>query len=229
MRVYGNICFYGCTSGPKMFMLRSMEPFMTELASATRADEPWTDAAPHPWRRFFARSIDYALLCPVAWLLLLAALWVAWPDGLERLIAWSGALSFGSVLLGPVLMVLLATPLIALSLGLTGGTPGKALMGVRVVDRDYRPMGVGPALVREAWAAGVGFAFGFPVFALAFAWQASDHLGDRGATTWDEDGGHLVLHAPMTAGRTALVVAGAGAWLAFQAYSWMTVVTMMTG
>jgi uncharacterized RDD family membrane protein YckC len=210
-------------------MLRSTEPFMTELASSTRADDPWTDVAPHPWRRFFARSIDYALLGPIAWLLLLAALWAFWPDGLERLIAWSGALSFSSVFLLPVLMVLLATPLIALSLGLTGGTPGKALMGVRVVDRAGRPIGLGRALVREAWVAGVGFAFGLPMFAMAFAWQASDHLGDRGVTTWDEDGGHLVLHAPMTTGRTALIVAGVGAWVAFQAYSWVTVVTSMTG
>lgn len=200
---------------------------MTELAS-TLTEDPWTDVAPHPWRRFVARSIDYALLCPIGWLLLAGSLMVAWPEGFERLIAWSVALSFSRVFLGPVLMVLLATPLIALSLGLTGGTPGKALMGIRVVGRrrdggevdcgEGRPIGVGRALVREVWAAGVGFAFGLPLFAMAFAYEASDALGDRGVTRWDEDGGHQVLHAPMTAGRTALVVASAAIWVMWELY-----------
>lgn len=121
---------------------------------------PLTDAAPaYPAaeldRRFYAFVIDRVL----AWGIFAAAGYLAWRVFIEDDRVGLGAL----VVVGTVVLVSL---LYAVLLGVAGLSPGKALVGLRVVAvRDGRPIGVPQALLRVALlgvltlpTAGVGLA-----------------------------------------------------------------------
>lgn len=189
----------------------------------------WTDERPHPWRRLVARLLDYLLFGQATLVLLAVGLATLAPEAFEGALAWLSGLSLGLAFLGPVLLVLLAAPGMALCLGLTGGTPGKWLAGVRIETQDGKAIGVGPALAREAWAGGVGFAAGLPVFCVAFAWQAGEYLAERGRTTWDEDGGWRVVHRPDGATQVLLMSGGTAVLAVVQVSAWASALLSLWG
>jgi hypothetical protein len=92
-------------------------------ASTPTRVHPWTDTAPHPWRRYFARSIDMTLFGLSAIFVLAGLLALAAADLMDPLVAVLDGVA-GQYLLAPVLTVGLSIPLMALSTSLTGGTPG---------------------------------------------------------------------------------------------------------
>lgn len=128
-------------------------------------------------RRFSAFIIDRA----IGWGLAAAVAFAMW-----RL---TGSDSVGSAVLGFVGAVVVLGLVAAVVTGMTGMTPGKAAVGLRVVRRsDGRAVGVGPAIGR---AAALGVA-GIPTVGLGLAtlaWTAAadpsrqrrglhDHIGD---------------------------------------------------
>ncbi len=91
-------------------------------------------------RRFYALVLDRLL----AWGVFAAVGYLAWRHLLDVDRAAAGA----AAIVGAVLVVSLAY---AVALGVAGVSPGKALVGLRVVaDGDGRPIGVAQALVRTA-------------------------------------------------------------------------------
>jgi uncharacterized RDD family membrane protein YckC len=114
-----------------------------------------------PDRRFYAFVLDRLL----AWGLYAGAAWAAYVYLIEPGRLWAGV----AVIAGTVLLVGLLT---ALTVGLWGITPGKALVGLRVLSaEDARPIGVKRALLRTvvlgvATLPTVGFG------AAALAWTA---------------------------------------------------------
>lgn len=112
---------------------------MTEPA---QADAPAVDAPTSPAaeldRRFYAFALDRVL----GWSLYAAAAWVAWTLLLDRDRVWAGI----GVLVATVVLLGLAS---AALLGLTGLSPGKALLGLRAVHHARgTPIGVGRAVLR---------------------------------------------------------------------------------
>jgi uncharacterized RDD family membrane protein YckC len=171
---------------------------------------PWTDTSAHPWRRFFARTLDLGLFSVLSFILIGGVLTILAPDLLDPFIVL--------VVIAPVLSIILAAPWIALAIGLTGGTPGKWLFGVRVANAEGRPIGIAAAFLRELKVASVGTGLGIPIVSLFFLWQAQEHLVDRKKTTWDEDGEHVVSHRLVNAWQIILFIVGGSAWLALRAW-----------
>src|SRR3954447_17476374 len=114
-----------------------------------------------PDRRFYAFVLDRLL----AWTLYAAAAWATYTRLIEPGRLWLGV----AVIAGTVLVVWLLT---GLAIGLWGITPGKALVGLRVLSaEDARPIGFGRALLRTlilavATLPTIGFG------AAALAWTA---------------------------------------------------------
>lgn len=112
-------------------------------------------------RRFYAFTLDRLL----TWSLYGVAGWAAWV-----LLIDEGAIAAGvAVVLGSVLVVGIV---LAFVLGLLGTSPGKAAVGLRVVDDTTgTPIGVGPALLR-ALVLGVATLPTFGIGVAALAWTA---------------------------------------------------------
>ena len=114
-----------------------------------------------PDRRFYAFVLDRLL----AWGLYAVAAWAAYTYLIEPGRLWTGV----AVIAGTVVLVWLLT---GLTVGLWGITPGKALVGLRVLSAEHaRPIGVQRALLRTfvlgaATLPTIGFG------AAALAWTA---------------------------------------------------------
>jgi hypothetical protein len=94
-----------------------------------------------------------------------------------------------------VATTLLAIPFNALLIGLTGGSLGKWLFGVKVLDRN-QPIGFGPALFRagSVWLNGLGL--GIPIISLFTLIASFRTLQKAGATSWDQSEGYTVAYRP---------------------------------
>jgi len=179
---------------------------------------PWTDTSAHPWRRYFARMLDLSLFSLLSFVLIGGLLGVLAPEMLDSFLAVLEGPFLGQFVIAPVLAIILAAPWIALAIGLTGGTPGKWLFGVRVANAEGRPIGIAAAFLRELKVATIGIGLGFPLVSLFFAWQAHERLVDRDETTWDEDGEHVVSHRPVNVWQIILFIFGGSAWLALRVW-----------
>ena len=144
------------------------------------SDSAWTDTTPHPWRRYLARTFDMATGG--------VGLLVAAVFGLARYApeTWLAIGPFIDNGISTAILVPLATiPESAVLVGLTGGTPGKWLFGVRVLGADGRPVGLAVAIRREllVWYRGLGL--GLPVVSIVTALKAKGTLEETGRTSWD--------------------------------------------
>lgn len=164
----------------------------------------WSDTAPHPWRRYFARMLD------VMWLGGLASF------GLEFVVERAAPATYGmpyvdwgnAPVVGSFILVAASLPPCALAIGLTGTSPGKWLFGVRVLDAGGAPIGVGRALSREVavWFRGLGLAI--PIVTLVTCIVAFNHLKACRSTTWDEARDLRVVHRSMGVGQVLGALAG---------------------
>lgn len=118
-----------------------------------------------PERRFRAFAVDRA----IAWTLFALATAAAWWWFFRDDRVWVGL----SLIAGTVVVVSLVFVVL---LGVKGTSPGKSLMGLRVVSSDGgRPIGVGRALVRTV-IVGIG---SLPMFGLGLATLAWTAVEDR--------------------------------------------------
>lgn len=157
-------------------------------------------------RRVLARSLDTLLLggaAVSAWLVFGtqqgAELMGEFDPGQEQSVVLAGFLMLLSGLL-------LEVPLI----GLTGYTPGKALLGLRVVDSHGRPIGIAAAW-RRIWRVALrGQALWIPPFWI-LAWIiALGDLSQHGQTHWDRALGVRMEHRKIEGYRWWLALAAIG-------------------
>jgi uncharacterized RDD family membrane protein YckC len=132
---------------------------MSDAAVDAGTDELTTEhLVGGPDRRFYAFFLDRLL----AWGLYAVAAWAAYTYLIEPGQVWAGV----AVIAGTVLLVGLLT---GLAVGLWGITPGKALLGLRVLSaEDARPIGVPHALLRTFILGVATVPIGFGVAALAW-------------------------------------------------------------
>lgn len=159
---------------------------------ASRVKPQWDDASPHPWARYVARLLD-TVLSGVIGGFILAVILAAFGQGrlLQGLFPESGVGRLIDALVTPVL----AMPVNAAQIGLTGASLGKWLLGIKVLEEDA-PIGFVQALKREfkVWLLGMGLAI--PLVSIATMLVAKNRLESKGRTTWDEDLGLEVVHRP---------------------------------
>jgi uncharacterized RDD family membrane protein YckC len=153
----------------------------------------------HPWRRYFARMVDMAVLGgPVALVVLsLAGAFTYLPVDI---------VADNDLLLAAALM-LATIPLEAISLAATGSTPGKWLFGVSVRDQDGDRLSLGAAVKRSVLVFFAGMGAGIPFISLLASYLAYRRLLSFGVTGWDEAVGAVVSHEPGGAFRSGWSVA----------------------
>ncbi|MDR1397855.1 MAG: RDD family protein [Desulfarculales bacterium] len=144
------------------------------------------DAAPgerpvptaNPWPRLLARALDTLILLPLsAWLL------ISLPGGKE-----SADLFFALLMIGGAWL------LESLSLAFFAATPGKLLLGLKVLGPQGRKLNLRQAGARTAamWVMGMGLFLSW-IVSLAFFWASYRSLRYYGVTIWDAGGEYQVV------------------------------------
>jgi uncharacterized RDD family membrane protein YckC len=162
----------------------------------------WEEREPHPWRRCFARIVDTSLNGSFLAFLLLAQF-----DPADRDLFFTALGDFNPVA-DAILTFLIAIPGNAVMIGLTGGSVGKWLFGVRILDPAGQTIGIGRALRREVYVWVRGLGLGIPIIALITVIVAFRHLTSTGVTSWDREMGIVVVHRPR--GRFQVFLTGIG-------------------
>lgn len=152
--------------------------FLAELEREGRSKPPAGDILPnvyHPWRRFFARSLDLALLDMTFTLLELLALRLN-PSQLGSFLGTllNGYLSWG--------LLLVLEPLL---LSTWGYTPGKWLFGLVLRDSDGEKLTFGDALRRTVLVFGQGEGYNIPFYNLWRNYQCYKLCTENQACEWD--------------------------------------------
>lgn len=176
----------------------------------------WDSSPPHPWRRYLARMLDVSVNGILIFLCLGMVLGVLSPQF---------AANFFSIfekpegrLLESMLTTFVATFLTAAFIGFTGSSIGKFFFGLRVMDKDNRPLGYKTAFKREmmVWVRGLGL--GVPIIMLFTAYSAYKKLLKDGNTTWDQELGCQVVYRSNSIKQIALgcigfiIFLGVAAW-----------------
>jgi len=145
-------------------------------------------------RRFWARWLDLTLYSAVWWL----GMWAVGQD-------------IGAALINPWIMFFHYMPWFALEAVLIqrfATTPGKWLLGLRVVNLDGSHLDLSASSRRcmRVLFTGVGFGFNYlAVFCQILSLVVSKRIGN---TLWDHSGGHQVIADPVRPERVAIVVLG---------------------
>lgn len=151
----------------------------------------------HPWRRFFARKIDYIVFAVVV-VFVLAMIGRPLEEG-----------NRGTDVLFEIVIVLAWIPFEALLLAAFGTTLGKLLLGMKVQTTEGRRLSFVQALQRSGVVAVAGAGCGIGLIALISQWRAWRRLKATGSTAWDEDDGYVVRFQTVPLWRWASI-AGAG-------------------
>lgn len=162
-----------------------------EPGSALVEEGPQT----RPWVRYWARSID------------------------SLLIGTAVAVPFGAILpeelnnrlvdqLIQFLALALWIPIEAALIAAFGCTPGKALLRIRVTNKNHTNLSFNQALSRSlgVWLKGLGTGL-IPIVTIVTNFMAYRRLSDKGVTSWDEDGRFKVTHRQVGIVRALIVIA----------------------
>jgi uncharacterized RDD family membrane protein YckC len=146
----------------------------------------------HLGRRFWARWFDLYLYEGIWWM----AIWAMGAD-------------IGAVLDQTWLMIFHFMPWFVLEIVMLqrfGTTPGKWLMGLRVLNRDGSRMNVSESM-RRAWRVYfIGIGMGWGLLALICQLMALAGVKRFGMPIWDHAGGHQVIAEPLRGARVGAFV-----------------------
>lgn len=158
--------------------LKKLQPPQAEIPGKQAENVPefheQVQLPSHPFRRFFARMLDHALLLCLLEVLLIVILRVR-PYG-ETL---STVISFGSWFL--------AVPVQALCLSLWGTTPGKWVMALSVRSVDGNRLTFREAFRREWAVLQDGLGFTIPIWTLWKMYKSYQRYRQWPDLDWDED------------------------------------------
>jgi uncharacterized RDD family membrane protein YckC len=157
-----------------------------------------------PWVRYFARLIDMALIGIMVGLQIHFAL----PDEMSNNRLVDQFVQF--------LALTLWIPIEAALLATFGYTPGKALLRVRVSNKNGSHLSFGQALSRSfgVWLMGLGTGL-IPLVTLVTMLVAHSRLATKGVTNWDRAGRFQVTHRKVGIIRTLIAIAIFAGLIAF--------------
>jgi uncharacterized RDD family membrane protein YckC len=145
----------------------------------------WSVSDPHPWRRYFARSLDTSIHGVIVLFVVAIVLGTIAPETSREffgaLLGTSGQMWF------MMLYIFAATFLTAAMIGFTGSSLGKWMFGIKVTDKQDRPIGYKTAWNRELKIWVRGFGLGLPIISLFTLWSAYQYLKKENKTTWDDE------------------------------------------
>jgi len=155
----------------------------------------------HPWRRFFARTVDASTIGLLLIFLLALLIGALLPAETE---------AFASMIENPIvagfLLYLAFIPTEAALLSLFDTTPAKWLFGIRIIHPNGGSLSFSEALNRSfrVWFQGVGLGIPFvAIFTQLFAYR---RLAKTGTTLWDTSTNVIVTHRKWGALRAIICV-----------------------
>ncbi|NLD38801.1 MAG: RDD family protein [Desulfatiglans sp.] len=143
----------------------------------------------HPWRRFFARTLDISILGLGILFILSEFLRVISPDIVEYLQGY-----IGSPFILSVIIYIIWLPFEAAFISILGTTPFKWLFGIHVLTKSGAKLKFSKAFTRTyiVWAYGEGLGIPFLlIFTRLFFYY---RLTKKGTTFWDNSVDSVVTH-----------------------------------
>lgn len=149
----------------------------------------------HPWRRFFARTVDLGTSGVALSFLFVFFLLFLVGEGFLNPDSAAGFFSFMENPIGAgIIVYLLWIPVEAAFLSMTGITPAKWVFGIRVLSDTGDKLSYGKSLARafKVFVQGDGFGISIVLFfTRLFAYR---RLTKTGTTLWDASSGSIVTH-----------------------------------
>lgn len=143
----------------------------------------------HPWRRFFARTVDIFIAGLVLFIILIFTFSATMP---EQAAGFTKAIE--NPIVAGVVLYLIWLPVDALLVSWFGTTPAKWLFGIRVSHPGGDLLTFSEALNRSFLVFVQGMGFGIPFVALFTQLFAYRRLTKTGTTLWDTSVNSVVLH-----------------------------------
>jgi hypothetical protein len=144
----------------------------------------------HPWRRYFARFVDFYIF-GLWWFVIFGLLLEKASPELHKHLVF---IVKEGIFDGP-LGLLIWMPIEVALISLFGTTPGKLLFGICVKDQNGNNLTILDSLRRYIKLVVSGLACGFPILLyLANLW-ACKRLESEGTTSWDNGAGSVVVHS----------------------------------
>lgn len=131
----------------------------------------------HPWRRFFARYIDFYIY--VAIISCLSLIFMTFLEFIKMPESQSNLL----LIIFIIISYILIEPFF---IALLGTTPGKWILGITVLDKNGHKLSISDAMRRTGLVWMKGLAFGLPIISLITMKKAYDSLMIQGQTSWDK-------------------------------------------
>jgi len=134
-------------------------------------------------RRFWARWLDLYLFAGIWWIVM-----------------WFIGRDIGAVLHDPWTMMFLYVPWFLVETILLhrfATTPGKWMLGLRVVNQDGSPLSLGAAALRSARVLFLGIGLGWSLISVVCQIMALGVAKRLGRPLWDHVGGHRVTATPL--------------------------------
>lgn len=177
--------------------------------SASNAEKPTlmeVHDTPHPWRRYLARILDTTINGSIIFIALAALFFAVDPNSATRFFNYIG--DSKNQFIDLFLTCLLAPFINAAFIGFTGGSIGKWLFGVKVVNQQGNAIGYRTALYREflVWLYGMGL--GIPLINIGAFLHQHSQLNKNKITSWDRDLNLKIIYRPHGALQSFLSVLG---------------------
>jgi uncharacterized RDD family membrane protein YckC len=148
-------------------------------------DGKWQATPVAPWRRFAARTIDTTIYVFLGFAILMSSI-KANPNFFIQF-------NIPVLILATLLICLVVAGTI---IGLFGTSIGKWIFGVRVTNKENKPIGLYKGIGRELNVVIYGLGLGIPIISFITQFIAYRKLKREGTTSWDSEGEHIVSHRP---------------------------------
>ena len=159
--------------------------YLRELTRVRPAKPAWTPqpvpefkqtTPTHPWRRYFARMIDYSLLNMAELFLLVVVLRIRPVNDFVYTV-------FGFAIVTHLLWI----PIEGLLLHCWGTTPGKWIMGIHIESENGGKLSISDAMSRAWDVLMYGFGFTIPIYGLWRLYRSYKDYVEGGYTRWDRE------------------------------------------
>lgn len=143
----------------------------------------------HPWRRFFARTVDLFTIGGIFFALFCYLVAFTFPNNIESFL-----ILLKNPIILPIALYLVYIPIEALLLFLFGTTPAKWIYGIHVKHKTGRNLSYNQTLKRtfQAFVNGEGFAI--PIIILITRIRSYRNLKDNGISSWDSNIGSRIYY-----------------------------------
>ena len=156
---------------------------------ATNQQKKFLGGKFHPWRRFFARTVDIFTLGLLAYWAIAFLVGFVYPEFADTFLE-----IIENPLLASALIYIIWLQVEAVFIAKLGTTPAKWLFGIHVLSNNNEKLSYKNSIKRAALVWIQGEAFGIPIIMIFTRLYAYGRLTKTGTTSWDQSVNAIVVH-----------------------------------